>query len=279
MKASVWIMAVIGVFLIIGSLLASFGLWDGYYKSVPFIISVVVFFIVLVICMITYRLPIKKLGFYLSHAGVLLVIVCAFVSFAATKDTSFAIPVNPHAFYGEVMQEDGSELRFGFDISVASFEVEKYEPEYCLYSSKTDFTEKNMLLETVSQNRKGMYDMGKYGTISAEELKKNSEYVNYHVLDNGYTLVKYEEADKTYSAKLQIYDGELHEAELGVNKPYTYKGWKFYLMGYDTENLQYVNLYVKKDPANIPMAIGLWTIIAGTFIESLSLIKRKEAVK
>ena len=279
LKASVWIMAVMGAFLVVGSLLSSFGSWDGYYKSVFFIIAAVVFSAILLICLIKYGFSLKRLGFYLCHTGVLLVVICSFISFGATKDTSFAIPINPYAFYGEVMQDDGSELQFGFEISVASFEVEKYDAEYCLYSSKTDFTEKNTVIQTVSQNRKGIYDMGKYGKVTADELKKNGKYESYYVLENGYTMVKYAEVDKSYSAKLQIFDGELKEVELGVNKPYTYKGWKFYLMGYDTDNLQYVNLYVKKDPGNIPFAIGLWMTIAGTFVESLSLIKRREVTR
>ena len=280
LKASVWIMAIIGVFLVIGSLLSSFGLWEGYYKSVFFIVAAVVFLLILAVCLIKYGFSFKRLGFYLCHTGVLLVIVCAFISTVAMKDTSFAIPINPYSFYGEVMQDDGSQLSFGFEISVASFEVEKYDAEYCLYKSKTDFTEQNVVIETVKQNRKGIYNLGEYGSLEADQLRKNNAYVDYFALDNGYTLVKYPEVDKYYSAILQIYDnGEVKEVELGVNKPYTYKGWKFYLMGYDTESLGYINLYVKNDPGNFPFAIGLWMTIAGTFVESLSLIKRKEVAK
>ena len=277
LKASVWIMAIIGVFLVIGSLCSALGIWSGYYKSVFFIVAIAAFTLVLVVCLVKYEFSLKKLGFYISHTGVLVIIVCAIISSLTTKETSFAIPIDPNAFYGEVQQNDGGLLEFGFDISIASFEVEKYDAEYCLYNSKTDFIEKNVVIETVSQNRNGIYDMQEYGTVSADELKKDGEYVKYYVLENGYVLVKHEEIDKNYTAIFQIYDeGKLKEVELGVNRPYTHKGWKFYLMGYDTEGMRYVNLYVKNDYANIPLSIGLWMTTIGTFIECFLLIKPKE---
>ena len=280
LKASVWIMAVIAVFLVVGSILASFGLWEGYYRSVFFIIFVAVFAAVMVWCLIFYRFSLKRLGFYLCHTGVLLIVVCSFVSWGATKDTYFNIPINKDGFYGEVVQDDGSVLDFGFDISVASFVVEKYDAEYALYNSKTDFTENKLLIGSVSQNRDGVYDMGEYGQVSADKLKDGKgAFVKYYVLDGKYMMVKLPEADKTYTAYLQIRDGEINVVKLGVNEPYTYKGWKFYLMGYDTEEMSYVNLYVKNDPGNIPFAVGIWMTIVGTFVESFSLLKRREVAK
>ena len=279
LKPSVYIMAVIALFLAIGSLLSSFGLWEGYYRSIFFLIAAAVFVTVLVICLFRYGFSLKRLGFYLCHTGVLLTVVCAFISFATLDETHFAIPVNPSSFYGEVMREDGSILEFGFDIAVADFEVEKYDAEYALYSSKTDLTENNLVLERVKQDRNGIYDLGEHGKIEADKLKSSQGYVKYYVTEEGYTLAKLPEADKSYKATLLIIDGEMTEVTLGVNEPYTYKGWKFYLMGYDTEAHRYVNIYAKNDPANTPLAIGLWMTIAGTFIESLSLLKRREVAK
>lgn len=277
LKASVWIMAVIAVFLVIGSILSSFGLWEGYYKSIFFIAFVAAFAAVMIWCLVFYKFSFKRLGFYLCHTGVLLIVVCSFVSWGTTKDTYFNIPVNADGFYGEVVQDDGSVLDFGFDISVASFEVEKYDAEYALYNSKTDFTENKLLIESVSQSRDGIYDMGEYGQVSADKLKNGKgDYVSYFVLDGKYTMVKLPEADKSYTADLQIRDGEVTVVKLGVNDPYTYKGWKFYLMGYDTKEMSYVNLYVKNDPGNIPFAIGIWMTIVGTFVECFSLLKRRE---
>jgi len=171
LKLSVWIMAILGVLLIIGSLVSSFGLWDGFYKSAFFILMVAVFMVILVWCLIVFPFSVKKLGFYLCHIGVALIIVCSFIAWGFMKDTQFSIPINPNSFYGEVMMDDGSELSFGFKISIASFEVEKYEPDYRLFSSNETFSEETMLMETVIQNRKGIYDMGEYGTISVDELK------------------------------------------------------------------------------------------------------------
>lgn len=279
LKASVWVMAILGGLLTVGSIIVSFGLWDGFYKSPFLILPVIAFSVVLVLCLVNFRFSWKKIGFYLCHIGILVIIVCAFISWISLKDTSFAIPVNRNAFYGEVMQDDGTELNFGFDISIASFEVEKYAADYRLYD-KSGFDEKNILMETVIQNRKGVYDLGEYGTVSVDDLKKNGAYVSSYELKNGMTLVKLPEVDKSYEAVLQIRDDNgVHTETLGVNNPHTYQGWKFYLMGYDEEGGSYVNLYVKKDPANIPFAIGIWMVILGTFLECLPIEKRKEAIK
>ena len=279
LKISVWIMAIIAVFLIIGSLISSLGFWNDYYRSLIFLVMVVMFTTVLIWCLFSFKISIKKIGFYLCHIGMVIIVVCSFISWGFMKDTSFAIPINPHAFYGEVMQDDGSELKFGFDISVASFDVEKYDAEYCLYNNNKNFSEKNIVIETVTQNRKGFYDLGKYGKVAADELKPGNEYISFYELENGFSLVKLDEADKAYTAILQIMDqdGNVQSVELGVNDPYTYEGWKFYLMGYDEDNMQYVNIYAKKDPGNIPFGIGVWMTIIGTFMECIPLIKRKEA--
>lgn len=277
LKASVWVMALIGGILTVGSIIVSFGLWDGFYKS-PFLIIPVLFFVgVMVWCLVQFRFSWKKIGFYLCHVGILIIIVSSFLSWLALVDTSFAIPVNSNAFYGEVMQDDGSELRFGFDISVASFEVEKYEADYRLFDASGSLREENVLIETVIQDRKGIYDLGEYGSISASDLKKDGEYLPSYVFKNGLTLIKLAEVDKSYEAVLQIREenGSVHSEIIGVNNPYTYDGWKFYLMGYDEYAGSYVNLYVKKDPANIPFGIGIWCVIVGTFLECLPIEKRK----
>ncbi len=279
LKMSVWIMAIIGVFLVIASLISSRGVWQDYYKSWIFIIMTVIFTAVLIWGLFYARFSVKKIGFYLSHIGVAIIIVCAFVSWRYMKETSFAIPVDEKMFYGEVMQDDGTELKFGFDISVASFEVEKYDPEYCLFDDSGIYAEENVLIEAVTQNRKGVYDLDKYGKISADELKSDNEYTNFYELENGLCLVKLSQADKAYKASMQIRDadGNINTVALEINKPYTYNGWKFYLMGYDTEGMQYINMYAKNDPANIAFAIGIWITVVGTFMECFSLIRRKEA--
>ena len=276
LKASVWIMAIIGVLLVIASLLASFGKAEGVYSSPIFLAVVAVFTLILIFGILFFPFSFKKLGFFVNHIGLAVIVVSAVISWQFTKDTSFSIPINNGMFYGEVMQDDGSMLRFGFDISVADFEVEKYEADYRLFNNASNLTEENTVIDLVYQNRKGVYDLGVYGSVSASELKDENGYVDFYELENGYTLVKLNEVAKNYRAALQIWDEEIKTVELAVNKPYVYEGWKFYLMGYDEENMTYVNLYVKKDPANIPLAVGIWMVIIGTFAECMSILRKEE---
>ena len=269
-------MAIIGVLLVVGSLLTSFGKGGNVYTSPIFLIAVAVFTVILVSGILHFPFSFKKLGFFACHIGLAVMVASAVVSWQCTKDTSFSIPIGSGMFYGEVVQDDGSMLQFGFDISVADFKVEKYEPDYRLFNNAHSLINENVVTDLIIQNRKGVYDLGEYGTVSASKLRDENGYVDFYTLENGYTLVKLAEADKSYSVALQIFDGELATVELAVNKPYVYKGWKFYLMGYDEQNLTYVNLYVKKDPANLPLAVGVWMVILGTFAECLPFKEEKQ---
>jgi hypothetical protein len=263
-------MAILGGVLVVGSILVSFGAWDGFYWSPILIVTVLAFSAVMIICIVRFPLSLKKIGFYLCHFGILVIIASSFISWQFTQDTSFSVPVNPYAFYGQIAQDDGSMLDLGFEISVASFRVEKYEADYCLYD-----WEGNVLVETVAQDRKGNYDIGKYGSVSKDLLQQDGKYVDFYTVADGLILVKLPDADKSYEAVLQIRDGDIHTETIGVNDPHVYKGWKFYLMGYDEEYHQYVNIYAKKDPANIPFAIGIWMVIIGTFLECAHFGTRK----
>lgn len=254
----------------------SFGKAENVYTSPTFLAAVAAFTVVLVFGIVRFPFSFKKMGFFICHIGLVVIIVSAVVSWLFTKDTSFSIPVNNGMFYGEVAQDDGSMLEFGFDISVADFKVEKYEADYRLFNNPHELTDENVVIDLVFQNRKSVYDLGEYGTVSASSLKDENGYIDFYELENGYTLVKLAEVDKSYSAALQIFDGDIETVELAVNKPYVYKGWKFYLMGYDEQNLSYVNLYVKKDIANIPFAVGIWMVIIGTFAECLPILRKEE---
>ena len=271
LRASVIVMAILAVILIFGSTLVAFGHWGNFYRSWVLIIPVIAFSLVMMISLIQYRFSLKKIGFYICHIGIMVIILSAVVSWMTTKDTSFTIPVNKNSYYSEVVQNDGTVLDFGFEISISSFEVEKYDADYRLYDSSGMFEEENVVIETVVMDRNGIYDLGKYGSILSDELKRNGQYVRSYVLENGMVLARLEQVDKGYEAVINIRDGDTQQRVIGVNDPLTYKGWKFYLMGYDEQGLTYVNLYVKRDPANIPFAIGIWLVIIGTFAECIPI--------
>jgi len=274
LKASVFIMAIIAGFLVIGSLLSSFGVWQNYYKSIIFAVMAGVFVVIMVWCLIKFKFSLKKIGFYLVHVGLCIIIVFAFVSWIFKVESSFKVAVNPNSYYGEVLQEDGSYLKFGFKISVSNFEVEKYPPEYRLYDSSGQITEKHILIDSVSPNKNGAYDLGKYGKVLETQLKTSSGYVQAYRLPNGNVLIRQAQADKNYRATMNIVDGGTRSITLEVNKPYTYKGWKFYLMGYDENSLDYVFIYAKKDVANIPLYFGIVMLMGGIFVESYESIKQ-----
>lgn len=61
LRSSVWIMAILGGLLIIGSILISFGLWEGFYWSPWLIIPILAFSAIMILCIVCFRFSIKKI--------------------------------------------------------------------------------------------------------------------------------------------------------------------------------------------------------------------------
>ncbi len=70
---------------------------------------------------------VKKTGFYLAHAGVVLILV-GFALFQLFGDTvTAAVPVGGDTFYSQIQRESGEMCDLGFNFRVDDFEIETYE--------------------------------------------------------------------------------------------------------------------------------------------------------
>jgi hypothetical protein len=63
---------------------------------------------------------------------------------------------------------------------------------------------------------------------------------------------------------IQIEGEPVREEKLAVNHPIEIKGWRFYLMSYDSQNRTYVVLTARRDPGRLVVVTGIWMVIAGT---------------
>ncbi len=116
-------MGLLAAALLVGSLLND-GLFGGaFYTKWIFLIPSALFSGVLVLCLV--QRGGKGLWFYLSHGGLILVIVGALLGWAIGREATFQIPIDSNTTYGEVQMSSGELLSFGFDISAQSFALER----------------------------------------------------------------------------------------------------------------------------------------------------------
>lgn len=280
MKTTVWLLAVSTVLLLVGTFVSIFTQETWIYTTPPFLAAAAALLAVQAACLIRRRPSWKQLGFYLCHIGFLVVGVGAIASMLLRQETRFAIPVDPYAAYGSVQNLDGTEVRFGFDLTCTGFSVERYDPDYRLYqedpSAETGYS---VVLETVIQSRDGLYRLGDWADpVPADRLYRDGAWLEQLDLGGGLVLVRIPPADKSYQADLLIHEenGDTLPMTLRVNDPHTHAGWKFYLMDYDKEAGQYVSLLAKHDPANQPILAGLWLIMVGTPLMCWRPRKEKE---
>lgn len=69
----------------------------------------------------------KKIGFYLTHVGLVLLLVGFAVFELWGNSISLAFPINSESFYSRVQRENGEIYELGFNMRVDSFETELYE--------------------------------------------------------------------------------------------------------------------------------------------------------
>lgn len=279
MKPSVILMAVLTALMLGASVVAVFTKETAIYTSPVFIVGAVLFLILQIACIIRFPFRIRKIGFYICHIGIVVTLLGAFASGLWMRETRFNIPVDPGSAFGVVQNEDGTDLDFGFQISVSDFSVEKYDPEYQLLRRDEAAPEGYVVLkEGLMPDRKGFYELGApYGDVAKEELIDEAGFVDLIRVAEDVFLSKLPQADKAYEAHLDFYEnGAKSSAILRVNDPHTYQGWKFYLMDYDHEGERYVALYTKHDPGNLAIGVGLWMLMAGTALMCFGMFERKE---
>lgn len=259
MKIAVVYICAITVICIIGALTGYLAPDVHLFESPMFILVVAIFMVLQILCIVTSKFSMKRLGFYICHIGIVLVLVGVATGMLSAQKINFTIPIDSSKYFSTIAKTDGKPVELGFKISILNFQVERYDPSYDLYIndkiSKTD----------ISPNSKGVYDFDALGKISRNQLVNDSGFVDKFVLsDSAYILLK-SQTDKKYTATMNILkDSTTLSKSLRVNAPVSFNGWKFYLMNYDRQKSEYIQLMAKNDPGNIIVILGIWMIIVGT---------------
>ena len=103
-----------------------------------------------------------------------------------------------------------------------------------------------------------------YSQVSMEDGSVTDFGFSISVTD--FELVKSQSTNniEQYEINFRIYDGEkVEDRHLNINKPTKYNNWKFYLMGYDPDNMNIVSMHGKSDPGNIWLLTGFIMLDVG----------------
>lgn len=139
--------ACISMALLAGSLLNRFLPGEAFYKTPLLLVPAGLFYTALAVGILKEKPSLKKIGFYLCHAGLLAVAVGALLFWGLGREVTFHIPIGSEQAYGEVQTEEDGLVSFGFSICVPRFEpvytgeaVSQYRAELRLIGGGQDET-------------------------------------------------------------------------------------------------------------------------------------------
>jgi hypothetical protein len=215
----------------------------------------------------------RGFSFCLAHLGIAAVLAGAFIGYLGEKKSQLTVPVGEDHVVRQLTLGDGSAVDLGFGISLLSFDVVRYEPtKYNLFrpgtvvqggQEKTEYA----LIGAFKIPSSGDMDLGSEGTLPLTALREaeTGKWKAQYVLGNGNILQVAPPPDKEYKAVLRIDDGGGRTIQeiLGSNMPVDHRGWRFYLMSYDTESLRYIMVTARKDPGRCLAIGGMFAAMIG----------------
>lgn len=285
MHLAVHILAILVLFMLAGVIPAGQGEQGVLYRTPVFVALLGILAFSILSCSRRHRFSRKTVGFFLTHYGVVAILGGAFAGYVLGKKGELAVPITAHHTLWELTGRDGSALPLGFGLSVTDFDVQFYDPDYDLYRiapSQAQAEEDGdggggAQYEYVARftlSREGRLDLGELGHVDETDLRGDSgtgDWVEQHVLSNGWVLQKASATPKRYAASVKITDtdGSTHEADLVVNQPVQHRGWRLYLMSYDQEAKRYVVLGLRRDPGRTAVILGIWALMAGVALMCL----------
>lgn len=260
--------------MIAGALPAKGGGQTAVFRTPVFVVILALLSCSLLLCC-RRRLRWRETAFLLTHLGVVVVLVGAFLGFVLGRKTQFAAPIAAEHAIREIPGPDPNvTIELPFDIAVTHFDVQFYPPIYHLYTPPSlpapqDDAEPNNEYAYQKDVRilpDNTLDLEGDDHITAESLQDDQgNWVRQFVLPSGRLLQMGDPTPKHYEAVIRVTDpeGESRTERLAVNQPLSHRGWRFYLMSYDRETRRYIWLSARHDPGRSAVIAGIWAIILG----------------
>jgi len=227
------------------------------------------------------KFHLKKLGFYLSHLGVVVILAGAMIGFIWSKKISFGSYIGDQyandSIY-DLKAQNPEPVNLGFSYFVTDFKVEKFDPVFSLLMMPDEPGNNPIKIKDYNlDNGKVVLD-DSMGTFTESDLRDSAgQWVPHIRLKGKYVLFTNKPANKWYSANVHIKDGTKEKTfQLAVNHPVSYNKWRFYLMDYGQDRQgQYILMTGRSDPGRIVVITGIWMLIIGIFMICLIRKNRK----
>ena len=102
------------------------------------IIALGIFSIVMLVYILLEKFHVRKIGFYLLHAGLILVLIGSFMYFLKGQSYQITFPVDNSGYYKVIATtEENEKLDLLMDIKVMDAVTEYYPPTYSVYQIDT----------------------------------------------------------------------------------------------------------------------------------------------
>ncbi len=271
---AVYILALLVLLMVTGVLPAGGGGQEAVFRSPVMVALLGALAIDLVVCSVRRRLPWRRVGFYLTHFAVVVILLGAFLGFLFGRQTRFRMPVSADHVTRQLPTERGEPIRLGFGFAVADFEVTFYDPDYVLCEPRFPDADPGVdddyvKVREVTVARKERLDLGAHGVVPVEELRDQAgNWVHYKELEDGWLLRKIPPTARHFAATVHIHqeDGTRKTEALAVNHPVEHGGWRFYLQDYGEQYGGYVVLSARRDPGRWLVIPGMYALMLGVAI-------------
>lgn len=278
---SMIILSILTVVVLILSCIHMFADPQFDMSSWVMVVTLGIFAILMIVCILLEKFHVRKMGFYLLHIGLVLVLIGCFAYFINGHNYQVTFQQDPNNYYMVTTpDENGEPVDLGMDIKIMDATVEYYSPTYTVYQIDTQ-TGEMTTVESDLEVQDGYLDLGPYGGTSMSEAELNASLatdpatgaVYYYITEN--TAVIRTLTPKHYEAKLSLcdvkeerfYGTDADPYSLTVNHPLRCGDWKVYLMGISSAgDTDYVTLTFKKDPGEWVTVTGIVLLIAGAFL-------------
>ena len=268
MTGAVVVMALVVLFLLAGAIPVHQGAQAAVFTTPVFIVLLVLLGASVIACCIRRGFSLRHLGFHMAHAGVVCILAGAAVGFIAGRAADVTVPVVAGHAISRLLCRDGTAIPLDFSIGATRFVAESYDPDYHLFRPAGGTDDPGFeFAGTVRAGGDGSFAVSPGSRVRAAELRTGSnEWVQQHVLDNGWFLQKAVAIPRHFQATLRFADesSPTREAELSVNRPVTHHGWRFFLMSYQEEPNLRIVLTARKDPGRRAVIAGIYALMAGT---------------
>lgn len=280
LPVSVAVMSLLVLFMLAGVLPAPGGGQAVVFRTPVFITLMGMAGLLLAYAVFGWKLKANRLGFTLSHAGLVLVLGGAFAGFVASERVDVTVPISPTHALRQLRGPDGTAIPLGFALGVTNFTVRFYDPDYHLYAPEpagpdgrvTDYRH----VASARMHRDRRFDFGDFGRIEAAALNPTGGddlWAFQHRMPGPGDLMLQRGAltPRWFAAALRLEDpdGAVRVEDLAVNHPVSHRGWRFYLMSYDQQARRHVVLHARRDPGRPAVVAGLWMVMLGTFVTGL----------